>query len=42
MKELHERVAQLPKRYGYCGSNSVGLLVGLNKVKDIVIHTLEF
>lgn len=35
MQKLHERVKQLPERKGYCGNNSVGLLVNINKVKDI-------
>lgn len=37
MKELREQVAQLRKHYGYCGQNSVGLLVSLKSVQDLII-----
>lgn len=41
LKELREQVAQLKKQYGYCGRNSVGLLVNLKSVKDLILLTLE-
>lgn len=35
MKELKERVAQLPQRVARCGNESKGLLVSLNDIKDL-------
>ena len=40
LKELRQRVQQLPKQYGYCGRNSVGLLVNIKSVQDLIIKTL--
>ena len=40
LKELRERVAQLPKRYGYCSTNSAGLLVNVKSVQDLEIQKL--
>lgn len=40
LKQLRERVAQFRKQYGYCGSNSVGLLVSLKSVQDLIIETI--
>jgi hypothetical protein len=34
--ELRERVESLPKRIGQCGKDSIGLLVSLNKISDII------
>lgn len=33
--ELHQRVEELPKEYGQCGSDSVGYLVNLKDVEDL-------
>lgn len=33
--ELKERVKQLPQRQARCGTESIGLLVSLNDIKDI-------
>lgn len=33
--ELKKRVAELPKRYSYCGNDSTGLLVSLKDIEDI-------
>ena len=33
--ELRERVETLPKRYGQCGQDSIGLLVPLRQVQDL-------
>lgn len=40
LKELREQVAQLRKQYGYCGRNSVGLLVNLNSIKHLILKTI--
>ena len=40
LKELREQVAQLKKQYGYCGSNSVGLLVNLNSIKHLILQII--
>lgn len=34
--ELKERVEQSPKTYAQCGCDSIGLLVNLDSIKDIV------
>lgn len=34
--ELKERVKQLPKRIARCGADSVGLLVSLKDIKDLI------
>lgn len=34
--ELKERVKQLPQRQARCGQESIGLLVSLNDIKDII------
>jgi hypothetical protein len=36
MKELKERVAQLPQRTAHCGTDSTGLLVRLEDIKDLI------
>lgn len=36
MDELRKRAEKLPKRYGQCGSESIGQLVSLSKIADIV------
>lgn len=35
MKELKDRLEQLPKRKAYCGYDSVGYLVSLSSISDI-------
>ena len=35
-KELHERVKQLPERMSHCGQDSIGLLVKLQDIMDLV------
>ena len=34
--ELKKRVEELPKRYSSCGTDSIGLLVNLNDIKDLI------
>lgn len=41
LQQLRQRVKTLPEQYGYCGSNSVGLLVNLKSVQDLIIKTLK-
>lgn len=36
MEQLRQRVEQLPRRMAQCGSDSIGLLVSLDDIKDIV------
>ena len=41
LEDLRKRVAQLPKRHGYCGNNSAGLLVSIKQIEDICLIIKE-